>query len=313
MKRNITTLTTSLFIIASFMVTGCKKLSGNGDSGNGNGSGNGKGGTTPTSKYTNPNTATAVCDADMVDTALTNHGWTKSFDEEFNGDLSKWEVFKGGVYKELECNTTANVQIVNGALQITAKKESVSGPKTVGSDTTANFDYSSGWIVCKTPFVANSSTPKVRLVARIKVASGYGLSSLFYSYGSGVWPTAGEIDYAEVQGDNTKVYATDYAYGTAANQNAVSGGLLYNPTTEDLSACYHVYMMEWSQNSLNSYLDGKLVETKTTGGFIPSLFGKQQYISFSVPIGGLYYANLNTANIQGGTLSVDYVKVFTSN
>jgi beta-glucanase (GH16 family) len=313
MKSKNTNLVTLLIIAVPLVLAGCKKFNGNGDSkSNGNGN-NGNGGTTNTGKYTNPNTATAVCDADMVDTALTNHGWTKTFDEEFSGSLSGWQVMHGGMYKELECNDPSNVQIVNGVLQITAKKGAITGPKTVGSDTSANFDYSSGWLVCNTPFVANSSTPKVRVVARIKMASGYGLTNLFYSYGSGVWPTAGEIDFAETQGDNTKVYATDYAYGPSKNVNNVSGGLLYNPTTEDLSACYHVYTMEWTQNSLNSYLDGKLVEAKTSGGYIPSLFGKPQYLSLSLPIGGLYYSNINTANIQGGTLYVDWVKVFTSN
>jgi hypothetical protein len=71
--------------------------------------------------------------------------------------------------------------------------------------------------------------------------------------------------------------------------------------------------MEWTQNSLNSYLDGKLVESKTSGGYITNLFGKSHHLSLSLPIGGIYYSVLNTANVQGGTLYVDYVKVFTSN
>ena len=103
----------------------------------GDNSGNGgNGGPTPTTgKYTNPNTATAVCDDNMTDTALTNHGWTKTFDEEFSGTLSNSQVLHGGMYKELECNDPSNVQIVNGVLQITAKKGAITGPKTVGNDT----------------------------------------------------------------------------------------------------------------------------------------------------------------------------------
>jgi len=167
--------------------------------------------------------------------------------------------------------------------------------------------------VCKKTFAANSATPKVRMVARIKVASGYGLTSLFYSYGTGAWPTAGEIDNVEVKGDNTTQYANDYDYGKKTDVNLVSGAVEYNPVNEDLSACYHVFTMEWSQNSLNSYLDGKLVESKTKGNYISALFGNPQSISLSLPIGGEYYSNLVAANIQGGTMYVDYVKVFTSN
>lgn len=263
-------------------------------------------------KPTNPIVATAVCDYTDSDTSLTNHGWTKAFDDEFSGTLSNWSLITGGVQKELECNEPANVQIVNGVLQITARQESVTGPKTVGNDTTASFNYTSGWLVSNVAFSANSSTPKVRIVARIKVASGYGLTSLFYGFG-GNWPTNGEIDYMGVQGNDTKEYSTAYDYGTTVNNNLVSGALLYNPTTEDLSACYHVYTMEWTQNSLNSYLDGKLVEAKTSGGHISDLFGKSHSLALSLPVGGLYYSSLNAANVQGGTLYVDYVKVFTSN
>src|SRR5579862_3165845 len=111
---------------------------------------------TPVSPYTNPKTATAVCDYDVSDTALTNHGWTKAFDDEFTGDLSNWTALQGGMITEQECYEPANVQIVNGALQITAKKQTITGPKTVGNDTTASFNYTSGWITCNTGFSANT-------------------------------------------------------------------------------------------------------------------------------------------------------------
>jgi beta-glucanase (GH16 family) len=293
------TIHISLFAVTALAVfAGCKKHKSNN--------------TVISDKPTNPVIATAICDYNSGDTVLTNHGWTKVFDDEFTGDLSNWSLITGGVQKELECNEPANVQISNGVLQITARQQTVTGPKLVGNDTTQSFNYTSGWLISQASFSANSNTPKVRIVARIKVASGYGLTSLFYGFG-GNWPTNGEIDYLETQGNNTAVYATAYDYGAKVNVNNVSGGLLYNPTTEDLSACYHVYTMEWTQNSLNSYLDGKLVEAKTGGGCIGDLFGKSHFIALSLPIGGVYYSTLNAANVQGGTLYVDYVKVFTSN
>jgi len=288
---------------------GCHKLS-EGGTGNNNNNNNGP---VSTMKINPQTTTTATSDFDVSDTTLTNHGWTKAFDDEFTGDLSNWNVLVGGMHGELQCNESANAQIVNGALQITAKRETVTGPKTVNNDTTATFDFSSGWLTSKQSFSANSTTPKVRLVARIKVATGYGVTSLFWTYGNGVWPTTGEIDCLEAQGNTTKMYSTDYAFGTTPDHSLVSGSLLYNPTTGDLSTCYHVYTMEWTQNSLNSYLDGNLVEVKTTGGYISKLFGTSQNVSLTVPIGGWFYGKLNSADIQGGTMYIDYVKVFTSN
>lgn len=260
----------------------------------------------------NPVTATAVCDFDVNDTTLTNHGWTKAFDDEFN-DLSNWNVLTGGQEGVMQCNEPANAQIVNGVLQISTKRETVTGPTSVGSSTTSSFDFTSAWLTSKQSFSANATTPKVRLVARIKVARGNGITSYFWTYGAGVWPTGGEIDCVESRGNSTNIYSTDYKFGTAASVSLPTGTHQYNPTSEDLANCYHVYTMEWTQNSLNSYLDGKLVEVKTAGGYIGNLFGTSQTLSLTAPIGGWFYGSIQPADIQaGGIMYVDYLKVFTS-
>jgi beta-glucanase (GH16 family) len=297
----------SLFIAASILTIlgGCKKNSSNKDS-------NDTGGYVKTKYNTNSVTATATCDYNMDDTAMTNHGWTKAFDDEFTGDLSNWGAVTGGVQKEFQCNEPANVQISNGALTITAKAQTVTGPKTVGNDTTQTFNFTSGWVISHVTFAATQATPKIRIVARIKTAGGNGLTSNFYTFGTGNWPVNGEIDLMENKGNDPKTYAVNYFYGSAPGKNLVTDGLMFNPTTGDLSACYHVYIMEWTQHTLTTYLDGNPVETSNSS-YISSLFGKQQYLSFSLPIGGLFYTNLDPANVQGGTMYVDYVKVFTSN
>jgi len=260
----------------------------------------------------NPNTAQTTCDYDFDESSLTSAGWTKTYEENFDGDLSNWTKFTGGVQNELQCNEPANATVQNGVLQISTKKETVIGPEFVNSSNQKSFDYTSAWIASKATFATSDATPKVRIVARIKVAGVYGSTSLFYSYGLD-WPTNGEIDMMEVRGDIPNRYATDYAYGSQSKVNLVNNGALFNPTDASLANCYHVYEMEWTKNALISYLDGKLVETKTVGGHVPDLFGKAQYLSFSLPIGGLFYSNLNNDGIQTGTMYVDYVKVFTSN
>jgi beta-glucanase (GH16 family) len=272
-----------------------------------------KQGSSTTVVNVNPKIATTVCNYDLDETTLTSNGWTKTFDDEFNGDLSNWFAYTGGVQNEEELNQPANAVIANGVLQLTAKQETVTGPTTeAGPTPTKSFNYTSASIVSNQTFVANATTPKVRIVARVKMASGYGLTSLFYSYGASPWPTNGQINFFQVAGSDLGEYSTNYFYGTSAGQNLVNGGILYTHSDADLSACWHVFMTEWTQNSINYYLDGQLVETKTAGGYVPSLFGKPQNLSLSLPIGGLYYSNFVPANIQVGSMSIDYVKVFTS-
>ena len=289
----------SLALAGLFFTMGCQKSS------------NKFSPTKNTSHNVNPITAHAINNFDFSDTTLTNAGWTKSFEDNFNTDLSKWSVYKGGQQHELECYQASNLTIQNGILQIAAKNETVTGPSVVGGDSLKTFNYSSGWIVCKTPVSLSAATPKLRIVARIKTAAGYGLTSVFWSFG-GNWPTNGEIDYVGAIGNDTKTYATNYFYGTAINKNQVTNGELFNPTDGDLSTGFHVYEMEWSKDALTSYLDGKLVETKT-GSYIADLFGKTEYISLNLAIGGLYYSNFDATKVQTGSMYVDYVKVFASN
>ena len=296
-----TTLTALVFGGLSIIGLGsCKKLNP------------AKQGTTSNPISINPVTTTTTANYDFNDTDLTSAGWTKVFDDEFTGDLSNWYAYTGGVQNELELNQPANATVVNGMLQIAAKQETATGPTTIGSTSTKTFNYTSAYIVSGATYSANSTTPKVRIVARVKLASGYGLTNLFYSYGLN-WPTNGQINFFQVEGNDTKRYETNYFYGTQANQNLVNNSILFNPVDQDLSSSFHVFMTEWTQTSLNYYIDGKLVEQKTAGGYVPSLFGKAENIALSLPIGGLYYdASFSAANVQTGTMYVDYVKVFTS-
>ncbi|HWZ14656.1 MAG TPA: glycoside hydrolase family 16 protein [Mucilaginibacter sp.] len=296
------TSTLTAFLLGGLSIVGissCKKLSP------------AKQGTQTTVTTINPKTAATVCDYDFNETTLTSSGWTKTFDDEFDGDLSKWYAYTGGVQNELQCFEPANVTIVNGVLQIAAKKETVTGPTTVNSSSNSTFNYTSGSIVSNSTFGPSTATPKIRIVARVKIASGYGLVSFFDSYGTN-WPTNGQINLFQVEGNDVTRYQTNYFYGTQSGQNLVNNGMLNNPTDTDLSSCWHVFMTEWTQNSLNYYLDGQLVETKTAGGYVGGMFGKVQNLSLSLLIGGSYYLNFVPANVQTGTMYVDYVKVFTS-
>jgi beta-glucanase (GH16 family) len=69
--------------------------------------------------------------------------------------------------------------------------------------------------------------------------------------------------------------------------------------------------MIWSQNSLEFYFDGVLVKTNSAG-YVPSLFGKSEKLTLNVAVGGNFFSNFDPAQIQTGTMYVDWVKVFTS-
>jgi beta-glucanase (GH16 family) len=260
-----------------------------------------------------PAIAPTVCDYQMDESALTGAGWVKTFEDNFDADLSKWNIWTGGAFNnELEHYQASNLEITDGILSIHAKRDTVTGAVNPYDATQKTFYFTSGRIESKINVSASATTPKVRMVARIKLPAGTGLWPAFWSYGD-PWPTQGEIDIIEARGSEPKKYQTNYFYGTSANSNLVQGAEGVIEADADLTACYHVYELIWDGTKLTSLLDGTIVQVKTSGGYIPAMFGKQQKIVLNLAVGGLFFSDLNPSSIQEGTMQVDWVKVFTSN
>jgi beta-glucanase (GH16 family) len=262
-----------------------------------------------------PAIAPTVCDFDLNDNYiedLDSLGWTKVFEDNFDTDLAKWNIWTGGAFNnELQYYQPSNLEIANGKLIITAKKETVTGVINPYSSTEKAFNYTSGRIETKTLFSANETTPRVRLMARIKLPAGIGMWPAFWSYGAD-WPAQGEIDFIEARGQETGKYHTNYFYGTTAGSNLVTGASATISADNDLSTCYHVYELIWEQDKLISLLDGKVVEAKTSGGYIASLFGKQEMIVLNLAVGGDFFTGLDPDTIEPNAMAVDWVKVYTA-
>jgi len=253
-----------------------------------------------------------VCDFDLDESSLINAGWVKTFEDNFLTDFSNWNIWTGGAFNnELQMYQPANLSLLSGTLVITARQETVTGPTTPFDPTLKTFNYTSGRIESKTNVSASAVTPKVRMIARIKLPSGYGMWPAFWSYGD-PWPKQGEIDILEARGQEDKKYQTNYFFGKTAGRNLVRGAEGFVTTDVSLQSCYHVYEVIWSKNSLQFYFDGVLVKSNS-GGYVPDLFGKTERITLNLAVGGLFFSNLNPALIVPGTMYVDWVKVFTSN
>jgi beta-glucanase (GH16 family) len=249
--------------------------------------------------------ATAICDYNYNDATLTSAGWTKTLEDDFNSGLTNWTLVSGGnESRNLQFYKESNVVTSNGIAQIVTKRESVT---TTVNGASKNYDFTSGLMQSKGTFSANETTPKVRVVARIKLPRGFGLQPSFFSSGDD-YPKSGQINMILANGSEPKIYATNYGFGTGST-NLVRDSYGFITTDADLTACYHVYETEWTKTSLNFYLDGKLVEQKVSGGYVPALFGKTHRLSFYVVISSDL---IMRPQIQTGTMSIDWVKVFTS-
>jgi len=256
-------------------------------------------------------TAAGVCDFNPTESALTGPGWSRVFEEGFAGDLSQWTIWNGGAFnEELQLYQSSNLQTASGLLDITARKETVTGATTPFDATPKTFSYTSGRIESKTHFSAASATPKVRLSARLKLPAGYGMWPAFWSYGD-AWPTQGEIDVMEGRGQEPFQYQTSYWFGRRPGKNQVSNSATVVSSATSLMDCWHVYEVVWTKSTLTYLFDGQVVDTKS-GDYISGMYGKKQRITLNLAVGGLFFGNYDPAAIQPGTLQVDWVKAFTS-
>lgn len=252
---------------------------------------------------------------DLDEQELNDNGYRKIFEEEFSGDLSKWNIWNSGAYNnELQLYRPENLSVKEGTLIINAKKEKISGPALPENSNPKSYDYTSGRIESGFTFSASEQTPELRISARMMIPQGSGLWPAFWTYGED-WPTNGEIDIIEGIGDPYS-YITNYFYGknpgNAQTVNALSVDRI--TTTANLSTSFHVYEVIWTKEKLVFLLDGKEVATKsaaTEGGkYIPDFFGKLQHITLNLAIGGDIFEQLDPSTIQTGNLYVDWVKVF---
>jgi uncharacterized protein (TIGR03437 family) len=251
--------------------------------------------------------------------------WQLVWSDEFNGtagsppDATKWNYDLGGGgwgnnEAETYTNSSSNVfQDGKGNLVIRAIRDSsgnytsarlqTGGPGA--STQTADGKWQYGWIE-----------------ARIKIPFGQGVWPAFWMLGEDIatvsWPTSGEVDVMENFGtfnNNASVNnGTAHGPGYSGGNGLTAAYTL--PLGETVYDDYHVYALQWSQDSLQWYVDGTLYHTVTPA----SLPGGDQWV-YNAP----FFILLNLAIGGPGTflgtpspnapfanqdMLVDYVRVY---
>jgi len=280
--------------------------------------------------------ATGICGYDHAagtESGLRAAGWNKIFDEPFalsptNTLNPNWNVWVGGSFNnelQLFTDKPENLTVVpdpeqsgNQVLLIQARKEAVTGPRYRQDidATPTSFAFTAARIESRTMFAPNRTHSQVRMVARIKLPTGYGMWPAFWSYGD-AWPTNGEIDVLEARGNEPYQFQTNYFFGRKRDENLVRNAETYITSATSLTDCWHVYEVIWTRDALTFLLDGQVIDVKT-GGYVSNLFGRPEKITLSLSVGGdFFYANGTRPtpeqiplNSGEGTMLVDWVKVF---
>jgi beta-glucanase (GH16 family) len=210
-------------------------------------------------------TSLALSLVPIAASAQTTTGWKLIWSDEFSGlagsapDASKWNYDLGGGgwgngEAEIYTSSQQNVfQDGRGNLVIRAIRDGT------GNYTSARLQTGSPGTSTHT---ADLSWQYGRIVARIKLPFGKGVWPAFWMLGENFasvgWPSCGELDIMENFGtfNNNASVNNGTAHGPGYSGGNGIGEPYTLPFGEKVADDYHVYAIEWSQDSLEWSVDG---------------------------------------------------------
>jgi beta-glucanase (GH16 family) len=258
--------------------------------------------------------------------AQTAPGWQLLWSDEFDGkpgsppDPTKWNYDigrgkpPGWGNRELETytNSTQNAfQDGNGNLVIRALRDSS------GNYTSARLQTGAPGASTQT---ADGHWQYGRILARIKLPYAKGTWPAFWALGESIgavgWPACGELDIMENFGGNRNNAGvnsgTAHGPGYSGGQGITKAYTL--PYGEKVMDDFHVYAIEWSQDSVRWSVDGVVFHKVTPASLPPGtkwVFNAPFFILLNLAVGGNAAGSPDAdAPFPPQDMLVDYVRIY---
>ena len=242
--------------------------------------------------------------------------WSDEFDGNGTINSTKWfpqtQLPNGNSWYNGELqhytNRQVNSNIINGILNIIAKKETFTDQGKTKQYTSARlnskfaFKYGRVEVRAKLPLGAGTWPAIWMLGKNIIEPGGYWAST----YGSAGWPACGEIDIMEHWGTNQNVISSAVHHPT--NGNLTVDQYVSNAQNKPgVSTDFHIYALEWDSQKLIFSVDGinHLTYNPTVKNQYTWPFDAEQYILLNVAI----EPSVTTSFVQSA-MEVDYVRVY---
>ncbi len=220
----------------------------------------------------------------------------------------------GNLEQQYYTNKNANISMDGkGRLVINAIKLNPDDPKD---------QYITNWCIdCKYSSAKIVTRGKLgfkygSISARIQTPAGTGMWPAFWMLGvprstCDGWPSCGEIDIVEARGSQeyhsvASLHGPGYSGGNALSNYYFSGNT-------PLTAGFHIYRVDWLQNSIKFYVDGNLVGSHTKTSIAPNswVFNAEFYLILNLATGGNFDGGALDETIQRASLKVDWIKYTT--
>jgi beta-glucanase (GH16 family) len=243
--------------------------------------------------------------------------WSLVWNDEFNGgngsvpDRSKWVMETGGNgwgNHELEyyTNHLENVQVQNGNLVVTARKQAYSD----------NDGVMRGYTSARLKTLHKFSQAYGRFEARIQIPRGQGLWPAFWMLGDDLeqkgWPACGEIDIMENIGkEPSVVHGTIHGPGYSGAKGIGSPFSL--PAGQNFADTFHVYAVEWEPDVIRFYVDDNLYGTRTPADLPQGarwVYNHPFFVILNLAVGGDWPGNPDATTQFPQSMLVDYVRIY---
>jgi len=156
--------------------------------------------------------------------------------------------------------------------------------------------------------------------ARIKMPAGSGNHPAFWMLGDNInqvgWPYSGEMDIAEIRGNEPTTTTSATHYSTVNSPNTCCFNHQYKVASlgvgADVSAGYHTYGVAWMPNSISYYVDNRLISTTTPenlGGLW--VFNSKFFLILNNAVNQAFSGAWQ--NLQSSTMSIDWVRSYQVN
>jgi beta-glucanase (GH16 family) len=238
--------------------------------------------------------------------------WADEFDgDTLNTDLWSYMIGDGTEYgipgwgnNELEYYQEENVQVADGVLTITARRENV-----------ATSQFTSGRIRT----IEKGDWTYGRFEIRAKMPVGQGIWPAIWMLPTdeyyGGWASSGEIDIMEYLGQDTmRVHGTIHYGGQWPNNQ--NRGTDYVTDDTAFHKTFHTFALEWEEGELRWYVDGEEFQKLGVGMWysdaapFPAPFDKRFYLLINLAVGGNWPGPPDLTTEFPQELVVDYVRVY---
>lgn len=246
-----------------------------------------------------------LCGKLSAQTAFDNLIWSDEFEYTGAPDPDKWGYDIGGGgwgNDELQyyTNRPENIRVEDGKLTITALLEDYNSNEYTSARITSRGK--GDWLYC-------------RVEVSAKLPAGKGTWPAIWMLPTdreyGGWPSSGEIDIMEHVGyDMGTVYGTIHTEAYNSTLNNARGDDIY---ISDVNTSYHVYVIEWSPDTIHFYADNiRYYSYPNYGtGYERWPFDKRFHLLMNLAIGGEWGGQEGVDNsIFPQTLEIDYVRIY---